>query len=141
MKKKILLVTIVAFSFLLLGCEKKEEPLPEPPSVVEEKNLVTSPIVFPLVCEVCGTKLVDEGSRLYCPNRDCSKRVLHQLLKFQQVVDIRDLGETLITSLFNDRRLQSISDIYSLTVEDLVPYFLNEESMEASKQSLGAEKV
>ena len=51
--------------------------------------------------------------------------MLHQLLKFQQVADIRDLGETLITSLFNDKRLKSISDIYSLQVEDLVPYFLN----------------
>ena len=55
--------------------------------------------------------------------------------------DIRDLGVTLITSLFNDQRLKSISDIYTLTVEDLVPYFLNEESMEADKKSLGAQKV
>ena len=62
-------------------------------------------------------------------------------MKYQQVVDIRDLGETLITSLFKDGRLKSISDIYSLQVEDLVPYFLNEESMEADKKSLGAEKV
>lgn len=120
---------------------KRGEIIPKIESVVEEKNLVTTPVVYPCNCEVCGTKLIDEGSRLYCPNKKCSKRILHQLLKYQQVVDIRDLGETLITSLFNDKRLQSISDIYSLQVEDLIPYFLNEESMEAAKQSLGAEKV
>jgi len=120
---------------------KRGEIIPKIESVVEEKNLVTTPVPFPCTCEVCGTKLVDEGSRLFCPNRKCDKRVLHQLLKYQQVVDIRDLGETLITSLFNDKRLKSVSDIYSLQVEDLVPYFLNEESMEAAKQSLGAEKV
>ena len=120
---------------------KRGEIIPKIESVVEEKGLETKPVEMPCMCEVCGTKLVDEGSRLYCPNKKCSKRILHQLLKFQQVVDIRDLGETLITQLFKDKRLQSISDIYSLSVEDLVPYFLNEESIEAEKKSLGAEKV
>ena len=120
---------------------KRGEIIPKIECVVEEKDIVTSEIPFPCVCEVCGTKLIDEGSRLYCPNKECSKRVLHQLLKFQDVVDIRDLGTTLITDLFKDGRLKSISDIYSLSQEDLVPYFLNEESMEAEKKSLGAQKV
>ncbi len=120
---------------------KRGEIIPKIESVVEEKDLVTSEVIFPVHCEICGSQLVDEGSRLYCPNKKCAKRVLHQLLKYQQVVDIRDLGETLITSLFNDKRLQSVSDIYSLQIEELVSYFLNEESMEADKKSLGAEKV
>ncbi len=120
---------------------KRGEIIPKIEGVVEEKDIKTSPIEFPCTCETCGTKLVDDGSRLYCPNKECSKRVLHQLLKFQQVVDIRDLGETLVTQLFKDGRLKSISDIYSLQIEELVPYFLNEESQEAEKRSLGAEKV
>lgn len=120
---------------------KRGEIIPKIESVVEEKGIATSEIDFPHHCETCGAALVDEGSRLYCPNKSCPKRVLHQLYKFQQVVDIRDLGETLIASLFNDGRLKSISDIYSLSVDDLVPYFLNEESMEAEKKSLGAQKV
>ena len=120
---------------------KRGEIIPKIESVVEEKNIETKDVDFPVICETCGSKLVDEGSRLFCPNKECPKRVLHQLLKFQQVIDIRDLGETLITSLFNDGRLKSISDIYSLQVEDLMPYFLNEESMESEKRSLGAEKV
>ena len=120
---------------------KRGEIIPKIESVVEEKDIQTNEIVFPNVCETCGTKLVDEGSRLYCPNKACSKRVLHQLLKFVQTVDIRDLGETLVTQLFKNGRLKSITDIYTLTVDELVPYFLNEESQEAEKRSLGAEKV
>lgn len=99
------------------------------------------PIEIPEVCETCGTALVNEGTRLYCPNKDCPKRVLHQLLKWQDVVDIRDFGVTLIENLFNDGRLKSISDIYTLTKEELVPYFLTEESKAKGKESLGAEKV
>ncbi len=123
---------------------KRGEIIPKIEGVVEEKDQPEqelSEIEYPVVCETCGTKLVDEGSRLYCPNKDCSKRILHQLLKFQQVADIRDLGETLITQLFKDGRLKGITDIYTLQVEELVPYFLNEESQEADKRSLGAEKV
>ncbi len=120
---------------------KRGEIIPKIEGVVEEKDIQTTPIEFPCTCETCGTKLVDDGSRLYCPNKECSKRVLHQLLKFQQVVDIRDLGETLVTELFKNGRLKSITDIYTLTVDELVPYFLNEESQEAEKRSLGAEKV
>lgn len=121
---------------------KRGEIIPKIEGIVaHEEDGQTKSVEFPSICEVCGTKLVDEGSRLYCPNKNCSKRILHQLLKFQQVVDIRDLGETLITDLFKDGRLKSISDIYTLEIEDLIPYFLNEESMEAEKKSLGAEKV
>ena len=120
---------------------KRGEIIPKIESVVEEKDIQTSEIVFPKVCETCGAALVDDGSRLYCPNKECSKRVLHQLLKFVQTVDIRDLGETLVTELFKNGRLKVVSDIYTLTVDELVPYFLNEESMENEKRSLGAEKV
>ncbi len=121
---------------------KRGEIIPKIESVIQENDDSTcQEIIFPEKCEVCGTDLVDEGSRLYCPNKKCPKRVLHQLLKWQQVVDIRDLGETLITSLFNDNVISSITDIYALTEESLVPYFLNEESRENEKKSLGAQKV
>ena len=57
------------------------------------------------------------------------------------MVDIRDLGETLLNQLFKSGRVKSISDLYSLTVEDLTPFFLNEESIANEKKSLGAQKV
>lgn len=120
---------------------KRGEIIPKIENVILEQNSNLSEIEYPEFCETCKTKLIDEGSRLFCPNKNCSKRVLHQLLKWQQVVDIRDFGETLITDLFNDGKIKSILDIYSLTEEDLIPYFLNEDSIEAEKKSLGAEKV
>ena len=38
-------------------------------------------IQYPSICSVCNTPLVDEGTRLYCPNKDCSKRAYHRLQK------------------------------------------------------------
>lgn len=120
---------------------KRGEIIPKIESVLHDETCKESEIVIPSNCETCGTSLVNEGTRLYCPNKNCSKRVLHQLLKWVQVVDIRDLGETLVNSLFEKKVVQSISDIYKLTVETLTPFFLNEESIAAEKKSLGAEKV
>lgn len=121
---------------------KRGEIIPKIENVVFEDNSVDmKEIEFPKKCETCGTELIDEGSRLFCPNKKCPKRILHQLLKWQQVVDIRDFGVTLIESLFNDKKLLSISDIYSISKDNLIPYFLNEESILKEKKSLGAEKV
>ena len=120
---------------------KRGEIIPKIESVLHDETCKESEIVIPSNCETCGSSLVNEGTRLYCPNKSCSKRVLHQLLKWVQVVDIRDLGETLVNSLFEKKVVQSISDIYKLNVETLTPFFLNEESIAAEKKSLGAEKV
>ena len=128
-----------------IGCKvvvvKRGEIIPKIESVIHEDALCESPVVIPDKCECCGSKLIDNGSRLYCPNKKCSKRILHQLLKWVQVADIRDLGETLVTQLFEKGKVQSISDLYKLSAEDLTPFFLNEESLAAEKKSLGAEKV
>ena len=121
---------------------KRGEIIPKIERVVaQEKTGALFPVEIPVKCGTCGSTLVNEGTRLYCPNKDCSKRILHQLLKWVDVADIRDLGDTLVTSLFKDGTVRSITDIYSLTEEKLSQYFLNQESLSQDKKSLGAQKV
>src|SRR5574344_2742685 len=124
---------------------KRGEIIPKIESVVPEESDEAQKslrgVKQPSVCLTCGTALVDEGTRLYCPNKNCKKRILHQLLKWIDVVDIRDVGDTLIRALFADGVVNSITDIYTLDGETLRPYFLNEDSMSKEKLSLGAEKV
>lgn len=121
---------------------KRGEIIPKIISVVRGASTEDlSEIEIPCKCSACGTDLVDEGTRLYCPNKSCEKKVVHQLLKWVSVVDIRDLGETLVKELFNTKKVKSIKDFYNLTVQDLTPYFLDGESLESGKKSLGAEKV
>ena len=122
---------------------KRGEIIPKIESsfIPDGEESVLSDVVQPTRCESCGADLVDEGTRLYCPNPSCRKKVLHQLLKWVSVIDIRDLGETLVTSLFNSGAVKCISDLYRLDEAALTPYFLNEESMQQEKKSLGAGKV
>ena len=121
---------------------KRGEIIPKIESVLpEEEGQLTSAVPVPSKCSCCGETLIDEGTRLYCPNKNCSKRVLHQLLKWISVIDIRDFGETLVTSMFNKGVLKSVADIYRLTEDSLTPFFLNADSMEKEKDSLGAKKV
>ncbi len=122
---------------------KRGEIIPKIESafIPDENKETLSDIAIPKKCSGCGAELVNEGTRLYCPGKDCPKKVLHRLLKWVDVVDIRDLGETLVTSLFKTGTVKSISDLYRLTVPVLVPFFLNDESIQKEKTSLGAEKV
>lgn len=128
-----------------IGCKvvvvKRGEIIPKIERVIHEDNLTETPVTIPCQCEVCGSVLKNDGSRLFCPNKLCSKKIIHQIEKWVEVTEIRDLGESLILSLCSSGRVKGISDLYSLTVDELTPYFLNQDSIAQDKKSLGAEKV
>ncbi|MCL2243632.1 MAG: NAD-dependent DNA ligase LigA [Treponema sp.] len=82
----------------------------------------TTEIIFPEICASCETKLVDAGTRLYCPNPQCPKRLLHRLEKWVNVLDIRELGVKLIQQLFDKKRVTNISGLYTLETGELADY-------------------
>jgi DNA ligase (NAD+) len=79
-------------------------------------------IEFPHTCTSCGTELEDGGTRLFCPNPDCPKRLLHRIEKWTAVLDIRELGEKLIRQLYDKNRVRHLPDLYTLTAEELADY-------------------
>jgi DNA ligase (NAD+) len=79
-------------------------------------------IEFPITCGSCGTVLEDGGTRLFCPNTDCPKRLHHRLEKWVSVLDIRELGDKLLRQLFNSGRVRHIADLYTLGAEELAEY-------------------
>jgi DNA ligase (NAD+) len=81
----------------------------------------TEEIVMPNTCGACNTALVDMGTRLYCPNAQCPKRLLHRLEKWVSVLDIRELGKKLIQQLFN-KNVRYIHELYALKAEELSLY-------------------
>jgi DNA ligase (NAD+) len=81
----------------------------------------TQDIVFPSICGTCTTALVDAGTRLYCPNIQCPKCLLHRLEKWVSVLDIRELGEKLLRQLF-EKNIRHIHKLYTLKAEELAEY-------------------
>jgi DNA ligase (NAD+) len=82
----------------------------------------TREIDFPKICGVCKNELVDAGTRLYCPNPSCPKRLLHRLEKWVSVLDIRELGEKLLRQLFEKNRVTHIHELYTLTTQEIAEY-------------------
>lgn len=97
---------------------KRGEIIPKIETLVENPPN-TQEIEQPERCSRCGTALLDEGTRLYCPNPACPKRTLHRIEKWITTLDIRELGDVLIQKLFDAGKLRSIADLYTLTAEDL----------------------
>jgi DNA ligase (NAD+) len=76
-------------------------------------------IEFPTTCNACKTPLINEGTRLYCPNKDCSKRAYHRLTRWIKRLGVKNFGELILKQLFDSGRVQNISDLYELKVSDL----------------------
>jgi len=76
-------------------------------------------IQYPSICTACNSPLVDEGTRLYCPNKNCSKRAYHRLLKWIKKLEVKYFGEVILKQLFDSGKVQKIADLYHLSVSDL----------------------
>jgi DNA ligase (NAD+) len=94
-----------------------EAALPQGMAPGEERE-----IEFPEFCTSCGSALEDGGTRLFCPNPACPKRLLHRMQKWAAVLDIRELGEKLIQQLYDKNRVRRLPDFYSLTAEELAEF-------------------
>jgi DNA ligase (NAD+) len=82
----------------------------------------TSPILLPERCGTCGSELVNEGKRLYCPNPACPRRAYHRLRKWLDTLDVRDFGDVLLKKLFDAGIVLDIADLYRLTWDQLAEF-------------------
>ncbi|MCX7026869.1 MAG: NAD-dependent DNA ligase LigA [Spirochaetes bacterium] len=76
-------------------------------------------IMQPLVCGSCGAFLVDEGSRLFCPNELCPKKELHRIEKWLTILDVRGFGTALAGRLFASGKVRTVADLYRLDAASL----------------------
>jgi DNA ligase (NAD+) len=74
-------------------------------------------IEIPEACTCCGAKLVNEGSILYCSNKDCAETRLHRIEKWVEKNEIMNLSYTTIKKLWDAGIVKSIQDLYSLSVD------------------------
>jgi len=116
---------------------KRGEIIPKIEGLVEDVP-GSAPIEYPSTCS-CGSPLVDDGTRLFCPSPACPKKALHRLEKWITTLDILEFGTTILRRLFDSGRVRSIADLYGLSAEELAGYErLGEASAARLIQSLAA---
>ncbi len=99
---------------------KRGEIIPKIEGLAPHAGMQGQAIIFPETCRSCQTPLLDVGSRLYCPNPACPKRIHHRLEKWIEVMEIRELGSQLLDRLFEQELLHSVADLYTLSKDDLL---------------------
>jgi DNA ligase (NAD+) len=98
---------------------KRGEIIPKIESVLENPPNA-KPIEVPTICSTCNTKLINEGTILYCPNEQCPKKEYFRLVKWIKTLNIKDFGDLILKQLFDSGKVRKIADLYDLTPNDLI---------------------
>lgn len=76
-------------------------------------------IVPPTHCEFCGAELVNTGSKVYCPNRECINTKVHRIIKWVSVNKIYGIGPAIAESMLREGIISDVKDLYTTKIEDL----------------------
>lgn len=102
--------------------ERAGEVIPKVVKVVSNAN--TQKDIVPTLCPVCQSPVYkDEEAVAYrCPNPACPAQIKGSLEHFvsRDAMDIEGFGTSVINQLVDAKRITSYSDIYSLTIFDLM---------------------
>lgn len=76
----------------------------------------------PIVCPVCDSRLLDEGTFIKCQNLSCEARIINSIIYFvsKKCLNIDGLGENIVQFLFKKGKIKSIEDIFFLKYDDFV---------------------
>jgi DNA ligase (NAD+) len=79
-------------------------------------------VIRPTECPICESELLDEGALIKCQNLTCKARVVNSIIYFasKQCLNIDGLGEKIVKTLFDAGLVESVEDIFSLTLESLL---------------------
>lgn len=99
---------------------RSNDVIPEILGVAENSGGVE--ITAPTVCPSCGSALYQEGAHIFCPNeQNCPPQITGRLEHFadKECMDIRGVSEKVIQQLYEVLGVRELTDVYSLTAEDL----------------------
>ena len=90
--------------------------------IASERNGSEQIIHRPKHCPVCHSELLDEGALIKCQNMGCEARIIGSLRYFASkgCMNIDGLGSKIIEQLFQEGKIKSIIDLYSLKYDDLI---------------------
>lgn len=104
---------------------KAGDIIPEVGHVIESKRPMDSvPYEIPVYCPACHSELehLEDEVALRCLNPNCPAQLMEGLTHFasRNAMNIMGLGTQVIQQLFTAELVHNISDLYELTMEDLL---------------------
>ncbi len=90
--------------------------------LVHERDGSQKPYVRPTTCPVCDSELLDEGALTKCQNLACSARVVNAIIYFasKPCLNIDGLGDKIVETLYNEGLIKSVTDLFSLELDQLL---------------------
>lgn len=76
-------------------------------------------IEIPTICPMCGLPTIIEGAFIKCNNLECSGRISGKIRSFAISMEIEELGMTTIEKLTNAKKLNSVTDLFKLNINDI----------------------
>ncbi|MBE5793959.1 MAG: NAD-dependent DNA ligase LigA [Clostridiales bacterium] len=111
-----------------IGCEvwirRSNDVIPEIMGRVGETGENEHEIITPTHCPACGSELVRRGAHIFCMNRQtCKPQAMARVAHFagRNAMDIDTFSEKTAELLYDQLGLRDCSDLYSLSVNDLLP--------------------
>ncbi len=111
-----------------VGCQvwirRSNDVIPEIMGRVGEAGPNETEILPPTHCPACGNELVQRGAHLFCMNRQtCKPQAVARIAHFagRNAMDIDTFSEKTAELLYDQLGLRDCADLYSLTVNDLLP--------------------
>lgn len=100
---------------------KAGEIIPEVLQSVKHKD-GSQPFILPDKCPVCGAETTNLQSAVKCPNIGCKAQVLRGVIYFasKPAMDIEGLGPAVTEQLLENKLIENIADIYTLSTEKLL---------------------
>ncbi|MBR3849470.1 MAG: NAD-dependent DNA ligase LigA [Oscillospiraceae bacterium] len=95
----------------------------------------TSPYFLPDSCPVCGAPVArdPDGAAVRCTGAECPAQLVRNLMHFvsRDAMGIDGLGSAIIEKLIREDLLHTPADLYDLTVEQLTPVMIKDETHES----------
>lgn len=89
-----------------------------------ERVIIASPhieINTPVTCSTCESKIENIGTKIFCPNILCRRRLLFRVERWCELLDIDYWGDTLVYKfVIESNVIHKLGDLYRLDIQQLV---------------------
>ena len=105
----------------IITVRKAGDIIPEVLNVTQKQG--TGVFTIPDKCPVCGTPVIkSDEAAIRCPNVDCPAQIFRSIVHFasKNAMNIDGLGPAIVDTLLENNLIESVADLYKLTIEQLM---------------------